>query len=162
MNGTNSGSEGKINWQPETPAEMKTVELRTAVEIKETIDAIGGHNLLDEHGSFAGEPGRHDEWLQDVTSKTIDNGGAALAIQEGDTLVGFILSDREGNISQFRSTQGKEVGVIQEAIKKLNDKSIERPKVRMTKDSERARRAFRDAGFLEKERTDAEIVMEKH
>ena len=102
----NKGGQGERMYQSEASAEMSVEELRSRSEIESAITDLG-HNLLNEHGMFDGHSGEKHKWLEDVQSSFIDEHGAALAIKEGDKVVGFVLSDHEGLITRFYSSQGK-------------------------------------------------------
>jgi len=155
-----SGGEN-IKPQREMSAQMSVEVIKDASTIQEIIGGLG-HNRLNEHGFLEDSPSERGKWLEHVQSEVIDAHGAAVAAKEGDKIVGFVLADHEGVITQFRCAEGKEASALEAAIATLREKGFEHPAVRLTEKSEGMRRILLAAGFREEEKTeDGKILMRK-
>jgi hypothetical protein len=146
----------------EMPAELEAVEIKSAQEAREAVEAIGGGDLLNEHGGPAGSSGDKRTWMDSVQSDLTDHRTAALAIKNGFKTIGYVLADGEGHIKQFQSSQGKEKEVLERALTLLQEKHLHHFTVQLDEKNKLMRSLFMHAGFREEKTEDGKIVLKKH
>ncbi|HTR18721.1 MAG TPA: hypothetical protein VMH91_01940 [Candidatus Paceibacterota bacterium] len=155
------GSGGRIERQREEPAELVVEELKDASAVRDAIAGLG-HNRLNERGFLDRSPGEQGRWLDHVQSEVIDAKGAALAIKQGDKVIGFVLADPDGVITQLRSIDEESTApALEAALRKLREKGFEHPIVKLTEKSEDAREILLKKDFHGGESEDGKIMMKK-
>jgi hypothetical protein len=154
---------GGLDKQRQAPGRITVEKLTSVSQIRDVLNKIGGHNLLNEKAMFDRVSGEEGAWLGNVQSEIIDGGGVALEIREDGETIGFALADKEGVITRFTSLAGKEAEALDHACEDLKDRGFEEISVRLTGESEYMRgilheKEFKDSG----EEKDGKHVMRKH
>jgi len=144
------GSERKSEAQKPTVRELKS-----ASEVKDAVSQLGG-NKLNEKTFIEKLGSQKDTWLEGLQTSIDEREVFPLEISEGGTLIGFVLADSEGTITQLRSAEGKEEWVIARALYALKDKGFDHPTVRLKERSEHMRRILHHQGFEHHESEDGE------
>ncbi|MDR3570989.1 MAG: hypothetical protein P4L81_02200 [Candidatus Pacebacteria bacterium] len=143
--------EGNLNHLREATKSLRVEALTSASQIKAASESLGSNLLKEGETSVSSERGK---WLEHVQSEILDAKGVALAIKEGDTLVGFVLVDPEGAIKQLRAVAGKEHEVLEQAVHALKDKNFEHISVHVSEQGEKIRSLLRAADLEEGETTE--------
>jgi hypothetical protein len=154
---------GGLDKQRQAPGRISVEKLTSVSQIRDVLNKIGGHNLLNEKAMFDRVSGDEGAWLGNVQSEIIDGGGAALEIREGGETIGFALADKEGVIKRFTSLAGKEAEALDHAREDLKDRGFEEVRVQLTGESEYMRGILHEKGFEDSgEEENGKRVMTKH
>jgi|GEM_PF-5900098 hypothetical protein len=133
--------------RPEAVGKLETVELKSRSQIEAVLDELQQGNLLNERPLLERIFSNSGDWLATVESAILGQGGAAFAFKEEGRVVGFVLLDPKGLMTQFRALAGRDKDVLDKAIVAFKDKGFSHLDAQLTEESEHMKHLLHQKGF---------------